>query len=776
MLLLSIGCVLKLQAQTNAKLKVGKASEVKAKFEAKAKGKQAKGTHAQLSQKVTQGQLVLNLKRSRKEGTADIFYGDVENTKDGTFYLKIVGNDVSGSIILKEQKKYYDYSSSSDGSVYLVEKDIDKILCIEYQESPDKVATSDMPGGTAVAAVPGLESLPGAEAVVLLDFDGQTVGNTLWNSRFTYGEPIVAAPAFLTDAEMVAVWKMVSEDFRPFALNVTTNEAVFNRAPATSRMRVIFTPTNYFYPNAGGAAYVNSFTFASTHGETPAFVWNGSIKGAGEAGSHEIGHTLGLSHDGRSNPYIEEYYYGHEEWAPIMGVGYYSSVVQWSKGEYPYASNTQDDLQIITTQNGFGYRGDDHGNTRENASPLTVAGSGQVSPSVNKGVVATRTDVDVFSFTTSGGRVILQAEPDPSYPNLDILLTLKNSTGATVSTANPSTLAASFDQTLAAGTYYLEIDGSKGDLGANSDYASLGEYFVSGTVPSNVSPIVSLTSPTNGQRFTAPATIHMAADASDAGGSVTKVEFFNGSIKLGEDLNAPYTYNWGGVAAGSYTITAKATDNLGATTTSAPVAVRVDGNSPPIVQITSPGNNHTLTIPQNPIHITVNASDADGRVAKVEFFNGSTKLGEDFSAPYTYSWRQPHTGIYYITALATDNTGAKTVSDAIKVTVVKPGKGNMKAISKAKLAAAATDEELAEPVIYPNPVTGDNMVNINLPAYNAEASIMLHELSTGRKLFERSYSNRQAVQLDVSDLPRGVYSLTIVAEGRMWTKKLVVMP
>ena len=88
-------------------------------------------------------------------------------------------------------------------------------------------------------------------------------------------------------------------------------------------------------------------------------------------------------------------------------------------------------------------------------------------------------------------------------------------------------------------------------------------------------PTVTLTQPANGATFTAPATVSLAATASDADGTVAKVEFFNGATKLGEDTTAPYSFTWTGVAAGTYTVTARATDDLGASTTSAPSTITV---------------------------------------------------------------------------------------------------------------------------------------------------------------------------------------------------------
>lgn len=91
----------------------------------------------------------------------------------------------------------------------------------------------------------------------------------------------------------------------------------------------------------------------------------------------------------------------------------------------------------------------------------------------------------------------------------------------------------------------------------------------------SVAPTVAITSPANGADFTAPATITLTADAADQDGSVAKVEFFNGTDKIGEDTTAPFEFHWSGVEAGSYTILATATDNEGHSTTSNPVALTV---------------------------------------------------------------------------------------------------------------------------------------------------------------------------------------------------------
>jgi regulation of enolase protein 1 (concanavalin A-like superfamily) len=93
--------------------------------------------------------------------------------------------------------------------------------------------------------------------------------------------------------------------------------------------------------------------------------------------------------------------------------------------------------------------------------------------------------------------------------------------------------------------------------------------------PPNAAPAVAVTSPPDGASFTAPATITLAASASDADGTVTKVEFYAGTSLLGTDTASPYELTWQNVAAGTYTVTAKATDDDGAVTTSAAVTIIV---------------------------------------------------------------------------------------------------------------------------------------------------------------------------------------------------------
>ncbi|MEX2231398.1 MAG: Ig-like domain-containing protein [Cyclobacteriaceae bacterium] len=357
----------------------------------------------------------------------------------------------------------------------------------------------------------------------------------------------------------------------------------------------------------------------------------------------------------------------------------------------------------------------------------------------------------------------------------------------------------------------------------------------SGDAPgsTNNPPVVNITNPDDGQQFTPPATISITATASDTDGNVTKVEFYNGTTKLGEDASSPYAFTWNNVSAGNYTLMAKATDNEGGTNSSSvdivvtsgegcagsgtirqevwtgisgtlissipqdsePSSVNdlsifeggtnigdnygsrirgyicapasgnytfwISGNdrtelwlstddSPankrmiasaggytnarqwtkyasqqssaislvanqkyyiealhkegtgsdhvavgwelpggtlerpipgmrlipfgssgssttPVVSITSPDDGETFSAPAS-VSIAANASISEGSISKVEFHNGSSKLGEDATSPYTFSWNNVPVGNYTITAKAIDNTGA-SASASVDITV-----------------------------------------------------------------------------------------------------------
>ena len=91
----------------------------------------------------------------------------------------------------------------------------------------------------------------------------------------------------------------------------------------------------------------------------------------------------------------------------------------------------------------------------------------------------------------------------------------------------------------------------------------------------NTPPSATITSPADGAIFAWKPTITVTATASDPDGSVAKVEFRDGTTLLGQDTSAPYSFTWRNVPPGSHALTARATDNAGAVTTSPPVGITV---------------------------------------------------------------------------------------------------------------------------------------------------------------------------------------------------------
>jgi len=188
--------------------------------------------------------------------------------------------------------------------------------------------------------------------------------------------------------------------------------------------------------------------------------------------------------------------------------------------------------------------------------------------------------------------------------------------------------------------------------------------------PANHPPTASLTSPASGATYTAPATIPLSAAASDTDGTIAKVDFFQGAQLIGTDTTYPYSATLANAVAGTYQLTAAATDSDGETTTSAPVSVTVNApaNSPPSVSLTSPAAGATFPAPAS-ITLGASATDIDGTIAVVDFYQGSTLIGSDASSPYGATWSNVAAGSYQLTAIARDNDGATRTSAAVAVTV-----------------------------------------------------------------------------------------------------------
>jgi hypothetical protein len=274
---------------------------------------------------------------------------------------------------------------------------------------------------------------------------------------------------------------------------------------------------------------------------------------------------------------------------------------------------------------------------------------------------------------------------------------------------------------------------------------------------SNVAPLVSITTPSNGTNYNAPASITISATASDADGSIAKVEFYNGTTKLGESTTSPYTYTYSNVPSAVYNFKAVATDNLGSQTTSSGVViiyVNAVTNVAPVISITAPSNGANYNAPAS-ITISATASDADGSIAKVEFYNGTTKLGESTTSPYTFTYSNVPSGVYNFKAVATDNLGSQTTSSNVVVVYVN---------TVANVAPVVSITSPSNGANYTAPAT----FKISATASDADGSIAKVEFFNGSvKLGE---STTSPYSFTCSSLPSAVYKFTAVATDNSGSK------
>jgi hypothetical protein len=165
---------------------------------------------------------------------------------------------------------------------------------------------------------------------------------------------------------------------------------------------------------------------------------------------------------------------------------------------------------------------------------------------------------------------------------------------------------------VAVGSYTLKAVATD-NAGAVTESATRTVTVLSSSTPLNRPPSVSLTSPASDATFTAPAAITLSADASDTDGSITRVDFYRGTSLIGSDTSRPYSVAWTDVAAGSYSLTAVARDNAGATTVSSTREITVTSPSLPTTLVFTPSSNHATAVDWYELKIF--PAGADTRVA-----------------------------------------------------------------------------------------------------------------------------------------------------------------
>ena len=409
-----------------------------------------------------------------------------------------------------------------------------------------------------------LHSRPGSSKVIYLDFTGHDVTGSHWDSVETFGANSRALPGYSIDGNfevfstterqyIIETWSAVAEDFAVFDIDVTTEEPLqseIDRADFSDDIfgirAVITDETNPIAADCGcgGIAYVDVFDYPAayfgdeSYSPALAFVrssFNG--KTISDIVSHEVGHNLGLLHDGEGS---DEYYMGRNGWAPIMGAGYQQPLVQWSNGDYSNSTNPQDDLNVIN-ESGVSYIVDDHGGT---AGTATL-----VQPnSTTDGMIRGRTDTDYFRFVPTSTSFDVDVSLPSSSPNLDVALTVYGANGTSVvATASPefSRLSASAADGIEASvtvastpgqTYFIKVDGVGFGLASGtgySDYGSLGDYRVTVASSEVLEQITPVPTPTISGQLKLGRKLSVAIGTWPSGVTTTQQWLRNGSTISG---------------------------------------------------------------------------------------------------------------------------------------------------------------------------------------------------------------------------------------------------
>lgn len=736
----------------------------------------------------------INYKES--SASSEFLIGEIEDISGSSFYLKVIGQSLEGHIILKKSKEAYKYYSDAQGNAYVSKVDINSVICVDYANVSQKDAkTAKVSSVTISPDLLKLESLPGGSGCILLDFDGYNMpAGNLWNN----GGAIYALPSGMSDSFILQAFEVVAEDYRPFNLNITTNEAVFNTYPKTKRKRIVITPTNDADSSRslGGIAFIGSFTWDN---DVPAWCFNVNTgKAAGETASHEIGHLFSLKHDGRISP-RDEYFSGLSEtsWGPIMGTSFVRPVSHWSKGEYNSANNTEDDVAIISDKSyGVGYRVDDYGNDTASAFNLTLSSEGEVMQ--RDGVIEKESDKDFFTFTTGGGDISIEANTVSRWGsgNLHILIQLYNSAGIEIGQywdPDPYNLNAFMFVDLAAGKYFISISGvGTGDkaYGGYSAYGSVGSYSISGTVP--IAPVSDL--PISGSQT------NVSCYGESEGSATVSVSGVSGNFTYAWSPSGGKGATASGLKAGTYTVTVTDKDgysNAKSFDITEPEEIKVSGvktdvacygESDGSITINASGGTGSFTYVWLPSggtgatasglkagNYTVTVTDKNG-CSKMESFtilqpsildSGITVASESLTANQSaaiYQWFEcpdsPITGETY-QSFKTKKTGSYKVMVSLN---------NCKVFSDCvnfnSLHTVSFDEELKF-MLYPNP---SNKIITIRSDHDADLKFINTLGETVKTVKVLANTNNV---IDVQSLSKGIYFICEIKEGELISHKFI---
>jgi hypothetical protein len=227
-------------------------------------------------------------------------------------------------------------------------------------------------------------------------------------------------------------------------------------------------------------------------------------------------------------------------------------------------------------------------------------------------------------------------------------------------------------------------------------------------------------------------------------------------------------------------------------------------NAAPTVKITSPTSSSSTWGPAA-FYVNASATDSDGSIQRVDFFNGSTYLGTAYDSPWTYAWTKVPAGSYTIKAVAYDNDGAKATSAGISVTVANPAitrtyyvstggsdanagssSAPFRTISKAAAIAKAGEQVIIRPGTYREGVTVMNSGTSTKPIiFKAEtpgtvivdgAELLTSwskDSDTSKPIYSTNWSHDFFHDTDTGDRTWGGTDARAYAEQFVWNGKLL---